>query len=149
MDPPIRNLIYVTPPDAWNFEVASRFFGKFLYPSFTNFPTPKVYQSLMRRKGDMKQVPCWRRTNIDVTVQRSVIQKTWRPSLPSLQFGLRNLEFRNRKPKEILSLFYTDGITWKLTRNVIKIVKSFAEIMATNITSRYHCSFSALHYEST
>lgn len=73
--------------------------GKFLYTWFTNFPIPRFYQSLIRRKGDMKQVPCWRQTNIGVIVQHSDIQKTWRPSLPSLQFGLRKLEFRNRKYK--------------------------------------------------
>jgi len=93
----------------------------------------------------------WSKFIVDVTQiqasQHNIQSSEWHGVslvLPSLQFGLRNVRFRNRKHKEILCLFYADGITCKLTQNIIKIVQSVAKIMGTNIASRYRVHF--LHF---
>ena len=38
-------------------------------------------------------------------------------------------------------MFYADGITWKLTQNILRIVQPVAEIMGTHITSCFRVHF--------
>jgi hypothetical protein len=106
--PPVRSLIYVTPPDAWNFEVVPRFLENFCIPDSLIFlPQVSIKIWCEARVTGSKFLVDDTHTHTHTHKYRRYSTTFSHPLvLPSLQFGLRNLEFQNRKHKNFIYVLH-------------------------------------------